>query len=75
MSTKSDIYYKEEENSFCEDHKLNIRIYNEGHESSDYKKIEFWCSTCNCSYELIMINHLALQLCKLLPPEYVWGDI
>jgi hypothetical protein len=68
MSTKSSILFKSIE--LCREnegkHDLCYHIYHDIHRPKDTVVIEFWCHTCNCRYEFLMDEHLALQLAELI---------
>lgn len=64
MSTRASIFYLQHDKKG--DHKLNIHIYQDMHESPHTVMVDFSCSTCYCSYSLLMTNHLGEQLAEML---------
>jgi len=66
MSTKGSLFHSGAGRLDCKEHKLEIHIYTDMHESNDDVVVEFNCSTCYCSYKLLMTKHLGFQLVELL---------
>ena len=65
MSTKSSIVFHCPDEKKC-NHKLRIHSFKDMHQVEGTICFQFWCSTCHCTYEFLMDEHLGEQLNEIL---------
>lgn len=62
LTTICEVYHRKP----CEKHKLNIDIYKEMYQPSDTVCVSLECSTCYCTYEFLISEHLGQQLAQII---------